>query len=96
MNINKIYFRNENIIVREIEGEYLMIPIASGIGNMEDEMYTLNKTGINVWEKLSAEKTLKAVIDELCLEYDADKKKIAADVIGLVEELFKRKIVLCQ
>ncbi len=92
--INK-YYKNKDVIVREIEGEYLMIPIASGIGDMEDEMYTLNETGIATWEKLSSEKTLETVIDELCEEYDADKKEITTDVIGLIEELFKRKIVLC-
>ncbi|MCK5099101.1 MAG: PqqD family protein [Desulfobacteraceae bacterium] len=95
MDINKKYFRNKDVIVREIEGEYLMVPIASGIGDMEDEMYTLNKTGVAIWKKLSPEKTLKTIIDELCQEYDANKKKITADVFGLIEELFKRKIILC-
>ncbi len=93
--ITQRYRKNNDIIVREIEGEYLMIPIASGIGDMEDEMYTLNKTGIAIWEKLSPDKTLETVIDELCEEYDADIKEITIDVIGLIEELFKRKIVLC-
>lgn len=91
----KKYFKNKDIIIRKIEGEYLMIPITSGIGDMEDEMYTLNKTGIAIWEKLSPEKTLETVIEELCEKYDADKNEITADVIGLIEELFKRKIVLC-
>lgn len=95
INVMKQYLKNQDIIIREIEGEYLMIPIASGIGDMEDEMYTLNETGIVIWEKLSPEKTLETIIDELCNEYDADRKEIAADVIGLIEELFKRKIVLC-
>ncbi len=95
MDINKKYFQNEDVIIREIEGEYLMIPITSGIGDMEDEMYTLNETGIAIWEKLSPEKTLEAIIDELCEEYDADQKEITNDVIGLIEELFKRKIILC-
>ena len=96
MDIKKKYFRNVDVIIREIEGEYLMIPIASGIGDMEDEMYTLNKTGIAIWEKLSPDKTLETVIEELCVEYDADKRDIKTDVIGLIEELFKRKIVLCE
>ncbi len=95
MDCNIIYTQNKDIIIRKIEGEYLMIPIASGIGDMEDEMYTLNETGIAIWEKLSPEKTLGTIIDGLCEEYDADKKEITNDVIGLIEELFKRKIVLC-
>ncbi|MCK5313455.1 MAG: PqqD family protein [Desulfobacteraceae bacterium] len=95
ISITKKYFCNEDVIIREIEGEYLMIPIASGIGDMEDEMYTLNEPGIAVWKKLSPEKTLGNVIDGLCKEYDAPKDEIATDVIGLIEELYKRRIVLC-
>ncbi|MCK5313295.1 MAG: PqqD family protein [Desulfobacteraceae bacterium] len=95
IDISKKYFKNEDVIIREIEGEYLMIPIASGIGDMEDEMYTLNETGIAIWEKLSPEKTIEAIVDELGQEYDADKKKITTDVLGLIEELFKRKIIFC-
>jgi lipoate-protein ligase A len=96
MDINKIYFKNKDVVVREIEGEYLMIPISSGIGDLEDEMYTLNESGIAIWEKLSPDKTLETVIDELCQEFDASKDEISSDVIGLIEELSKRKIVLCQ
>ncbi len=95
VDLQHIFFKNEDVIIREIEGEYLMVPIASGIGDMEDEMYTLNETGIAIWEKLSPERSLENIIDELCEEYDADKKEIINDVIGLIEELFKRKIVLC-
>lgn len=89
------YFPNEDIIVRQIEGEYLLLPIASGIGDDSDEIYTLNETGIAIWEKLSPEKTLDNVIDEICMEYSADKSEIMADVIGLMQELFNRKIVIC-
>ncbi len=96
MNLKKKYCKNLDIIVREIEGEYLMIPIASGIGDMEDEMYSLNETGIAIWEKLAPDKTVEDIIDELCEEYDADKEEITADVMGIMEELIKRKIVLCQ
>jgi Coenzyme PQQ synthesis protein D (PqqD) len=96
INIEKKYFCNDDIIVRRIEDEYLMIPISSGIGDMEDEMYTLNETGIVIWEKLSPDKTLETVISEICEEYTAGRKEITKDVIGLIEELFKRKIVLCQ
>jgi len=92
--INIKYYHNKDVIVREIEGEYLMIPIASGIGDMEDEMYTLNETGIAVWEKLSPEKTLENIINELCEEYSADRNEIETDVIGLIDELYKRNIVL--
>ncbi len=95
VDLQHIFFKNEDVIIREIEGEYLMVPIASGVGDMEDEMYTLNETGIAIWGKLSPEKSLENIIDELCEEYDADKKEITNDVFGLIEELFKRRIVLC-
>jgi hypothetical protein len=87
------YHPSEDIVVREIEGELIIVPLISGIGDMEDELFTLNETGRAIWEKLDGRKPLKDIVGELCSEYDASPDEIEKDVIGLVEELLKRKIV---
>ena len=45
-----IYVPSEDVVAREIEGEMIIVPIASGIGDMEDELYTLNETGKAIWK----------------------------------------------
>jgi len=40
---------SEDVVSREIEGELIIVPIASGIGDMDDELYTLNDPGRAIW-----------------------------------------------
>jgi len=43
ININKVYTLSENIVARDIQGELIIVPITSGIGDFEDEIFTLNE-----------------------------------------------------
>jgi len=88
------YLPSEDIVVREIEGELIIVPLTSGIGDMEDELFTLNETGRVIWEKLDGRKTLEDIVGELSSEYDASPGEIEKDVVGLVQELLKRKMLV--
>jgi len=44
LDLDAVYLPSEDIVAREIEGEIVIIPLVSGIGDMEDELYTLNET----------------------------------------------------
>lgn len=81
------------MVARQIEDEFLLVPIASGIGDMEDALYTLNDTGRAIWEKLGPQKTVNDLIDELLEEFDAPRETIAEDVCGILAELYKLKMV---
>jgi hypothetical protein len=48
---------SEDIVYREIEGEVILVPLVAGIGDAEDELYTLNATGRAVWERLDGVRT---------------------------------------
>jgi len=89
-----IYTPSEDIVAREIEGELIIVPLVSGIGDMEDELFTLNETGRAIWEKLDGKKSLKDVAEELSGEFEASPGEIEKDVIGLLEELLKRRMVV--
>ena len=43
--LDAVYTPSEDIVAREIEGEIIIVPLVAGIGDMEDELYTLNDTG---------------------------------------------------
>ena len=94
VNSDSIYVISEDVVAREIEGELIIIPVAAGIGDMEDELYTLNETGREIWDRLDGEKTLKKIIEELSSEYGSSQAKVEEDVMGLVEELLKRGILV--
>ncbi len=89
-----IYQPSDDVVVREIEGENLIIPIASGVGDMEDELYSLNESGKAIWDKLDGAKPLTQVAEEIISAYDENEEEIKNDVVNFVAELVKRNILV--
>jgi hypothetical protein len=76
IELTGVFAPSQDIVAREIEGEVIIVPIASGIGDMEDELYTLNETGRAVWKKLDGKADLKTVIASLASEFEAPAEEI--------------------
>ncbi len=89
-----VYVPSVGVVARDIEGELILVPVAAGIGDADDELYTLNDTGKGIWSKLDGRRSLREIVRELAAEFDADEAVIGADVVGLIEELVKRRIVV--
>lgn len=92
--LDQVYMPSEDVVAREIDGELLLVPIASGIGDLEDELYTLNDSGKAIWYRLDGKSSLSEVIQSLSNEYDVSQDEIQTDVLGLVSELVKRRILI--
>lgn len=92
--LGKIYIPSENVVAREIDGEMIIVPLTAGIGNMEDELYSLNETGKAIWKKLDGNESVGNIVSSLSKEYRADEKGIEEDVVGLITELCKRRIIV--
>jgi hypothetical protein len=84
---------SESIVARVIEGELIIVPLVSGIGDAEDELYTLNPIGHSIWEKFDGKRTIGDIVTLLVDEFDAPRADIEKDVIGLVNELSRRKML---
>jgi len=94
IDLNSVYLPSEDVVARDIHGEFVIIPITSGIGDSDEEIFSLNKSGKAIWDKLDGKRSLKEVMDALGLEFTASKKQIGRDVLGLAQELLKRKILV--
>ena len=94
VSLDKFYMPSEDVVAREIEGELIIVPLVAGIGDMEDELFTMNETGKAIWDRLDGKKNLKDVLGELFAEFEASAGEIEKDVIGLVDELVRRRILL--
>jgi len=94
IDFDSSYIPSDNIVAREIEGELIIVPLVSGIGDMEDELFTLNETGKAIWDLLKGKMSLKDVVEDLSMEFEAPEGEIEKDVVGLMEELLKRKMVV--
>jgi len=96
IKLNQTYVPSDDIVARDIEGEMIIVPLVAGIGDMEDELFTLNDTGKDIWRKLDGKTTLAGIAQALAAEYSAQSDEIERDVIGLVEELVRRKILVAK
>ena len=94
VNLKNTYALSENIVARDIQGELIIVPITSGIGDFEDEIFTLNKTGRLIWDRMDGKKSLKDITQELVVEFEGSEEEITKDVLGLTEELLKRKMIV--
>jgi hypothetical protein len=92
--LDRIYKPSEEIVAREIEGELIVVPLAAGIGDIEDELFTFNASGRAIWKGLDGRKTLRAIVGDLAAEFEGSTKEMEEDVLGLLEELVKRRIVV--
>ncbi len=66
---NTIYAVSDDVVAREIEGEIIIVPLVAGIGDLEDELFTLNETGKAIWELLDGRRSLQEVARELSEKY---------------------------
>ena len=88
------YAPSEDIAARTIEGELVIVPLAEGIGDLQDELFTLNITGKAIWDRLNGKKTLREVLRELLSAFEAPEGEIERDLIGLVTELLRRRFLV--
>jgi coenzyme PQQ biosynthesis protein PqqD len=93
VDLHDVYIPSDEIVAREIEGELIIVPLAAGIGDMEDELFSLNETGREIWARLDGQHSLAAIVAELMQAYDAPRSDIEQDVRGLAEELASRRII---
>ena len=78
LSSNKIYKPSEDVVAREVGGEFIIIPITSGIGGSEDAIFSLNETGIDIWKRLDGERSLGEIKEELKKDYEASAEEISA------------------
>lgn len=94
IELDRTYVPSKDVVAREIEGELIIVPITSGIGDMEDELFTLNEIGKRIWNKLDGKRNLADIVAELSSEFEALPDEIEEDVKGFMNELLKRRIVI--
>ena len=89
-----IYARSQDLVEREIEGELIIVPLTSGIGDLEDELFSLNEIGRDVWARIDGKRRVSQIVKELEKVYEVGREKITADVFGFLAELAKRKLIV--
>jgi 5-methylthioribose kinase len=96
VTLKSICAPSDNVVAREIEGDVIIVPLVNGIGDAEDELYTLNETGQAIWQKLDGQRTLKDVAASLAGEFTNPLNDIESDVLGFASEMVRRGILIAK
>ena len=89
-----VYTASDNVVVRLVENDIILFSVMSGEDDADNEPYFLNTTGQVIWQRLDGHKSLKDIVKELATEFKAPVKVIEKDVVGFVEGLIKRKLLV--
>ena len=93
VTMDTICVPSEDVVAREIEGDMIIVPLVAGIGDADDELYTLNETGKAIWKKLDGQRSLKQVSVELTDQFSSPAEEIKVDVLGFAVEMIRRGIL---
>jgi hypothetical protein len=94
IDVNSVYVLSDDVVMREIVGEAIIVPIAAGVGDMEDELYTVNEIGRAILLKLDGKRNIKEDITALLTDFEAGDETLTEDVTGFLGELYGRKIII--
>ena len=90
LTLDSICIPSEDVVAREIEGDVIIVPLVAGIGDADDELYTLNESGRGIWQRLDGSKSLRQVVLELAHLYSGSEGEIEKDVVGFAVEMVRR------
>ena len=79
--------RNPAILTAEVDGEAVMMSIAAG------RYYGLDNIGTVIWKRIDPPCSFADLVDQLALEYDADRATIASDVRALLNRMAQQDVV---
>ena len=85
--------RSDRMVGRRIAGEYVIVPIM-GSGAEVDSIFTLNRVGAFIWERLDGARDGDEVVAALAAEFEVDDRRARKDYCGFVRKLHSIRAVI--
>jgi Coenzyme PQQ synthesis protein D (PqqD) len=86
------FIRNAEVVSRKIEGELIIVPIRSGVGDL-NSLYTLNLVGCVLWEFLNEGHTVDEMVQRVCDEFEVTTSQAQQDIEVFLNSLVEEKLV---
>ncbi|HUV01493.1 MAG TPA: PqqD family protein [Bacteroidales bacterium] len=85
-DLKSILSHSANIVTRKTGNEYVLVPIANNIADM-NSIYTLNETGAFIWDLIDGKRSVEEIINALTDEYDTDFETAKSDMFSFMNNL---------
>lgn len=76
----------DNLIVREIAGEYILVPTGSAALKIHG-MINLSESGYLLWNKLQSDCTEEELVDAILEKYEIDRETATEDTKTFLEKM---------
>jgi hypothetical protein len=83
-----VFGRPDRVMMQQVDGDAVLLDIDSG------EYFSLNEVGSRVWELCDGTRSVAAIADALCAEYDVPRQTAVGDACELLEGLVGAGLVL--
>lgn len=87
-----VYARREDVILREVAGEKILVPIRNYVADMR-AVFALTGIGATVWELLDGVRTLDEVLCAIAEQYEVEMAQAWDDLQAFVEQLREADLV---
>ena len=87
------FIRNQEVVVRKIQGELIIVPIRKGVGDL-NSLYTLNAVGAVLWDFMNESHTLNEMVKRVCEEFEVTATQAQKDIEWFLDSLMEEKLVL--
>jgi Coenzyme PQQ synthesis protein D (PqqD) len=86
------FVRNKEVVARQIEGELVIVPIRSGVGDL-NSLYTLNQVGSVLWDFMNEGHTIEEMVSRICDEFEVTSSKAQSDIQNFLDAMLEEKLV---
>jgi len=86
------YTQNKELVARQIEGETVIVPIRSGVADM-NSVYTLNPVGTFLWHFMAKSRSVPEMVERISNEFEVTPGQALGDVEGFVSSLLEEKLI---
>ena len=81
-----VYDRSRDVVCRQVGSESILVPIRQNVGNL-DYVYTLSPVAARIWALLDGNRTIDAIVSQLCEEYEVTAEAAREDIGSLLADL---------
>jgi len=86
--LDTLYQRSDRIVARRIAGEFILVPLVGKGANL-DSIYSLNRVGTFIWDRLDGRTTGHALVAALCSQFDVTTPEAEEDFRDFVGTLLE-------
>ncbi len=93
--MDTVFIKNEDVVFRKIESEYLLIPVVRSAADIES-VFNLNETGSAIWEKIDGARSMRNIVEEMETEYENKERQIENDILSFISEMLEANLVVAK